>query len=596
MYFIRPKPKNQKIPTLMFLFKDMGKDRTTTFLRRLIHDLLFLLQLLILLLLLLAIAKPYVNVAKEDLFKNTVLVLDTSASMKTVQDGSTRFSEAVKLAEKNLGTITTLVLVKKTPEAVLIDASANEVRDYLNNLKATDSPTNLYDAISTAGGYAKSDARIVVISDFIDTETDSNLDTAKKTLESQGIKVDFLPVFKPARNVGIVDLNIEDKKTTAVIHNFNAETASVKLKINSLEDQLNISANSQELFSFSTPPGTSKLEMEVLNGKDDFSADNAAFISAPSDVKKKVLLITNSPNPQKTFIYNALSVMTNTQVDIAIPPKIPGLKNYDVFIFKDVNPNMILPGTFKGVNEEVQNGKAAVIMSQNDMLALDYYGLIPLRFTSKVSATTNILPTSNEKLTANIEFGLIKQYFNATAIPGSGGSGNALVIAATEDNTPLITFNALGNGKVFYYGLMDESKDADSSFAKSPVYFVFWKRVIDFATNTPTIQDINYKTGGVLNLNGEQTIVTPKGKQKTSSLVLEDAGLYTLNDRTIAINLENEKESDVSKKSGTGENGFVQSNQQFKEKIPYELTDYLLIAAIIILLIEFIYIKLRGDL
>jgi hypothetical protein len=35
---------------------------------------------------------------------------------------------------------------------------------------------------------------------------------------------------------------------------------------------------------------------------------------------------------------------------------------------------------------------------------------------------------------------------------------------------------------------------------------------------------------------------------------------------------------------------------KFQEKIPYELIDYFIVIAILILIAEFLYIKLRGDL
>jgi hypothetical protein len=596
LYLIRPKPKQRVIPTLMFLFKDMGRDRKMTFFRRLIQDLLFILQFFALLFILVSVAKPYVNVSKESLFKNTVLVVDVSASMKAEYKGETRFEDAVELAKDNLGLINTVVLAKKTPEVALIDASSGEVRNYLDKLEPTDTPTNLYEAISTAGGYAKGDARVVVISDFIDTETDTDLETAKKTLEAQGIKVDFIRLFEPVPNIGIVDLIIDNEKTSAVIKNYNDEAVEAELKINSLEETLSIPANSQELFTFSTPPGTSKLELDTPGAKDGFSVDNAAFISAPADIKKKILLITNNPNPKKTFLFNAFDVMKNTVIDVAVPPKIPDLEGYDIYVFKDLNPNLILPGTFTGVKKMVEEkGKAAIIAVQTQpvgFLSLDYYGLMPLRCNETITFTTNIIPGTSESFTANVEFGITKKYFRTSPIEGK----NVIIIAADDANVPLITFSTLGKGKIFFYGILDEDKEADAGFAKSPVYFVFWKRIVDFATNTPSIKTLNYNTGSVLNFNEEQNIQTPKGRISTKSLNLDNAGLYTLNDRVIAINLLDEKESDVSKEGGQNNQGFTQSSEKFKEKIPYELVDYLIILAIILLLLEFIYIKLRGDL
>jgi len=594
LYLIRPKPKQKVIPTLMFLFKDLGRDKKMTFFRRLIHDLLFLFQFFALLLILASVAKPYIDVTKESMFKNTVLVVDVSASMKAGYDGETRFEDAVEAAEKNLGTVNTLIIAKKTPEVALVDESPGKVREYLGRLEPTDTPTNLYEAISTAGGYAKDNSRVVVISDFIDTETDTGLDTAKKTLEAQGIKVDFIRVFEPVNNVGIVDLIIDNDKTSAVIKNFNSQAVEVNVKVNSLEETINISANSQEVFTFSTPPGTSKIEIEAKGIKDGFESDNVAYTSAPKDIAKRVLLITNNANPQKTYLFNAFDVMKKMDITVAIPPKIPDLSGYDIYVFKDINPNLVLPGTYAGVKKEVEkNGRAAIIVAQSDLLAVDYMGLIPLVFNDTIkSQGSNIIAGSSESLTSNIDFGITKKYFMARSVEGI----KTIIIAAADENTPLITFNTLGLGKSFFYGILDEDKEADAGFAKSPAYFVFWKRVVDLATNTPSLKNLNYQTGNVLSFGEEQTIQTPDGRITTKSLSLENAGLYTFNDRVIAINLIDEKESDVSNKGSIDEQGFAQSGLKFQEKIPYELIDYFIVIAILILIAEFLYIKLRGDL
>lgn len=591
-HLIKPKPRHHVMPTLMFLFRDMGKRRAANFLRKLLTNLLFLLQLLILISIVVASAKPFMSVSKETLFKNTVLVLDTSSSMKAPFEGKTRFDEAIGLAKDNMGSVNTLILVKKIPQAVLVDESAGKVKDYLSKLSPTGSPTNLYAAISTAGSYAKPDSRIVVISDFIDTNTDTDLNTIKKTLESQGIKVDFIKVSSKVPNIGIVDLSVTDSKTTAVIRNYNSEAARVKLNINDLYEEISISPNSKEVFTFSTPPRTNKLEMHIMEGHDEFKEDNVAYISAPSDVKKRVLLITNNPDYKDMYIYNAMDVMKTADIEEAIPPKIPDLGSYDVFIFKDVNPNLILPGTFKGVKKEVEErGKSAIVIAQSNFLSVNYQGILPFIPQDLKKETTNILPTGGESITNSIDFGVTKKYFTVKPIEGRAIS----ILVTAEDKTPLVVFNKLGAGNTIYYGVLDEDDEAESFFGKSPSYFVFWKRTLDFITNTPSVKNLNYKTGSYISFPEEQTIETPTGKVKTKDLLLDNQGLYTLKDRIVAINLANEKESDVSSEFEQSEEADAQSGERFKEKVPYEFTDYLLYAAIIILLLELLYIKMRGD-
>ncbi|MFB6198625.1 MAG: BatA domain-containing protein, partial [Halobacteriaceae archaeon] len=61
LYLIRPKPKEQEIPSLMFFLKEQGVEREKNFFKRFSKDLLFWLQLLILITLSIAAAKPYIE-------------------------------------------------------------------------------------------------------------------------------------------------------------------------------------------------------------------------------------------------------------------------------------------------------------------------------------------------------------------------------------------------------------------------------------------------------------------------------------------------------------------------------------------------------
>jgi len=86
-----------------------------------------------------------------------------------------------------------------------------------------------------------------------------------------------------------------------------------------------------------------------------------------------------------------------------------------------------------------------------------------------------------------------------------------------------------------------------------------------------------------------------QGRITAKELSLDNAGLYTLKDRTIAINLIDEKESDINGKEITKNEQTEFETGKFKEKIPFELTDYFIIIGLIILFIELAYVKVRGD-
>src|SRR3989344_3788240 len=82
VYLIRPKPKDVTIPSLMFIMKDTGVTKQSTFFRRMITNLLFLIQLLALALLAFALTWPLVKIKYDTTAGNTVVVLDVSASMQ----------------------------------------------------------------------------------------------------------------------------------------------------------------------------------------------------------------------------------------------------------------------------------------------------------------------------------------------------------------------------------------------------------------------------------------------------------------------------------------------------------------------------------
>ncbi len=182
IYLIRPKPIKKTIPSLMFFFKNIEKSKFNAFFRYFTKNFLFLLQLLFLSLLSLAIATPYLITEGNIKADNTVIVLDTSASMQTHSGLLTRFSKAVNIAEKNLGKRNTLILIKDTPELILKEESSAKIKAALSKINPTDTTSNIAEAIMF-GAEQLEKGRIVVVSDFIATGNDPY--SAKKLIESK---------------------------------------------------------------------------------------------------------------------------------------------------------------------------------------------------------------------------------------------------------------------------------------------------------------------------------------------------------------------------------------------------------------------------
>ena len=95
----------------------------------------------------------------------------------------------------------------------------------------------------------------------------------------------------------------------------------------------------------------------------------------------------------------------------------------------------------------------------------------------------------------------------------------------------------------------------------------------------------------------EQAVKTPSVTVTTNKLLLDEAGIYEFDNKKVAVNLANERESDISRENIELDNALEKfSAEKVKDIDNVDLEIPLLIAVLIILFIEFIYIKIRGDL
>ncbi len=576
LYLIRPRPKTLKIPSLMFFSKHYGRNKLLSFLRNFIRDWLFILQLLLLLALLLSVAKPYSVYPHDITAKNTVLVIDVSASMQAKEGLQTRFDKAIKKARASVGSTNTVILAKGIPLIALKEASSSDTRDFLKKLKPLDTESRLGDAIILAGE-ALTEGRVVVISDFQNTGG-QDPEVAKNVIESKGLVVNFINVAeKEISNIGFVDLNLDDNQVTAYIKNFNNEQKSITLKINSDSKDLTISGNSVEPYSFTIPKGMTKL---VITNNDDFQLDNTLYVSAPEEATTKVLLATNN---ESIFLKNALDASGLVTVDITSPPVFK-TGDHDVYVIHNIDKKKILTGTFDDVLRKVEKGASAIICAQGNSDKIDYGDLLPLKLSEKQGKAYLIIDQIN-RFTRNIDFGsAVDSFFKATETRG--------ISLVSADESPLIVLEERGAGKIVYYGFLETASD----FKFSPSYPIFWTELIKYMTDKQELSNLNYRTKDTLILNSKQKIILPSRKAvKKSAHLLEQSGIYELKDRKLAVNLVNPLESDLNRKTSYGAKSVDYELRPVKEDRKYDFEFTLIIIGAILLILELFYIKFRGD-
>ncbi len=578
VYLRRPKPTERTLPSLMFFIKDRGTTRFHSFFRQLINSLLFLLQFSILALLAFSIMGYFTEVSAEKIGK-TAIVLDVSASMQAQQGSSTRFQAAVDKAQEFLNGRVSIVLAANVPRVVLENGNADDARRILKTVEAIDTSSNIGDALLVARDLLGGKGEVVVLSDFIATEGIDPV-VAKRAV-SQSAIVTFFDFGGKADNVGITDLRVGKSTTAVSLKNFNDADELVKVQIvnNGVvkdENSITLPAMSLEDFTFETLTGSTEVKLVV---DDDFPADNTAYVSVPSSIKTKVLLITNA---EKSNIDAALRADPSVSLDVAVPPVVNRF-NYDVIILHAFDTKLMLPGYYAEIERAASNGSSVIITGQENLNEAKIK-ILPVNILGVGSLSRNVVNITNS-FTEGIDFGVNEKFLEArtkegaTTIMSAGGS-------------PVLVLSGLGSGMVFYYGLIDDY----SSFKSSPAYPQFWSRLTGFLTNTEELGNFNFETGRIEVIQN-QLITTPLGKIKTNRVLFDKAGFYDYDRKRVAASLLDERESAVSSDPSVfSEDEKSVNSEQSKLKETRRFYVILALIAAVLIFAELFYIKFRGDL
>jgi hypothetical protein len=578
LYLIRPKPKEMDIPSLMFFMKAKDSAKQKSFFRKFVRDWLFFIQLLVLSLLALSILSPFLTVKRDIASSNVVLVIDASASSKVKDGGSTRFERGIASAKDYLGRRNSIIIAKGNSLIGLRDKQRNEARTYIGTLTPFDTGSKIGDAILLAGEIIEGSGRVIVLSDMINTEG-TPPDIAKSVLKSKGITVDFVNTLDgESENVGIVDVKVDEEATRVFIKNFNSESESIELKVNDENRNLVLGPNKIEDFNFKTRKGITKIE--ILND-DALDSDNIAFVSVPEEESVRILLISNT---KSIYLEAALNSIPGARVDIAEPP-IVDIGEYDVYVVNGISESKLLPGTFSDLADEVEKGKSVIVNAQSESGRIDYEDLMPVKLGG-IKNREKVYSEQASRVTKDVEFGGIDNYFDTELIDGA-------ISLASAGNGSVVTLKELGDGKVIWYGIMEDASD----FKLTPSYPILWDNMVKFLTDQQDIESLNRRTGDVLIFETVKEIKTPRGVVEADSISLDAVGIYEINGKKIAVNLLDERESEINptvqETTGVSIKSFELA--PVKEEVEVDLEIWLIIIVMVLLFLELLYIKMRGD-
>ena len=575
LYLVRPEPDEVALPTFQFLAEERRRRTTTPLFERLSRSLLLLLQLLVILLVAVALASPYVPVDRTETVRETVLVVDTSASMGVHDGEASRFDRAVAAAREEVTTRTSVVVTDGDPRVILQDGVPTDARRTLDELRVTDAPDELRGAISQASAVAGEEARIVVFSDFAGG---SDWHDAVRTARARGLSVELRQFAgRGTDNVGIVDRRFSGEEVTISVRNFGNERVERTASLGGQQRSLALEPGDVVTATFDVPAGGGRVE---LTPGDDFTTDDVLPVAAPEDSAVEVLLLTNDRN---RYLVAALSVIDAVDLTVKSPPTaVDG--EYDVVVYSNVNPGRLLRGNVEAGRDAIERGGGVAIQAQDEFP--ERYGDLLLVEPETVRQGPTVHRVADDPLTRGIDFQPPDEY-----VAGELAAGRHLV--ELNDGTPLLAAEQRGNGRVLYYGYLEDR----SSFKYSYRYPVFWKRAVFHLAGRDSLRSLNHETGERLSFGTERTVETPDSRTTGISIALSSVGVYDVGDRRVSAGLLSTSESAVAAEPLDARDDVpdVRAREE-QRRVPCPLTGFVALAALGAVVLELGHLKRRGDL
>jgi hypothetical protein len=396
IHTLKPKPRQVEVSNL-FLWQAALKERSRHWsFERLKRNLPLLLQILLVILAALALANPawFYSISKKG---NLILVIDTSASMKTKTESGTRFDRAREKALELIGQrdrdqkILIVEAAKKPRVKAGFSGDAHQSARFVKNLAPTDASADLEPAIYLALSFVDPSRQDLIY--LITDGAGSDLaDLVKKHP-----KINPVIIGGGDHNIGITrfefrqEMGGNDKYEIMLeIMNFSAEPVdcATRLLIDTTElfnASVSLQAQEKKTLIFPYSGLITGIARAVLDIDDDFSIDNRAFLSLSASKDIWVLLVSQG-NP---FLEKLLEAYPNFKVN-SVKEIIPTSWNNQVLRHDIVIVDrMDFPETKKG----------------NFILINAYSPTLPLVKTGEISFPENLSWDDDNPLMADVDIG-----------------------------------------------------------------------------------------------------------------------------------------------------------------------------------------------
>ena len=555
LYMLLPKPFRVDIPSVMFLLKiEESREKIYSSITKIVKDPLFFAQLLVLILLAVAAAGPFITSYDTYSDEHTVIIIDASGSMQT----NGRFDQAKSDAPKYLSRVNTVILAGSVPIIVAENVSASEATSIIRSLTPKSTTADIGSSVAAAANILSAKGgSVYVFSDF--TSWDGLGPLEAKTLLGNGLNIQYIAYGTPTgNNLAIVGGYLEKSgggyNYRYIIRNYDSSPKTVSVAVtttlsngsknNYSPTTITVPANNVGSYVFqNVPRGTTEIR---LNANDSLAGDNVAYVSIPEANSANALYIHDTGSKDLPSQI-ALSLIPELSLNVVenVPPSISA--DYS-FVVVNMGKRALGTEEVNSLNAYASRGGNIVFVAgeyltgQNQTLNLSK--MLPVRTTDMV---TSPIGTQVHVVGTDIVDGMnMEDVFMRTYLLAEPRDTQSSYPALARDGSPVIAYGSFGSGTVFYIGFNDHAgDDAWNNFAGFLEFPIFWIRLTNYFAGIGDISEYNVKAGSMIVLPGEMEIITPEGRVKTNRVVFDIAGIYTIGEKKIAVNMYNDKESNT---------------------------------------------------
>ena len=329
--------------------------------QKLRHNWLLIIQLIFLSLAIFALIRPYFS-SKIESGRFVVVILDVSASMQATDVSLNRFELAKGEVNKMIDGMydndqMVLILSGGNTEVRQSPTSVKAIlKKALDQVKVTDSPTRLLEAIKLSQNLSRNRPKVEVhlFSDGVSSDLDA--------FELQDLNLEYHRLGKGGGNLGITSLEVRSnpeqlgqQSVFATIGNFSTNTMSSEVSL-FFDDQmignrrLTVMPTNTASLVFSSNQRTNGVFRMKLKNDDFLQVDNIGSVMGLTRRNVEVLLITKG----NVFLEKALRSIddVNLIVKSSLTDSTP---NVDVVVLDSIRPAVWPSGNVMAINTQSTN-------------------------------------------------------------------------------------------------------------------------------------------------------------------------------------------------------------------------------------------------